>query len=406
MVACETDTITLNIHHDQCMREDVIIFESGIGSNGRSLQGEIQFNVITFNAAMATSEKQMLGTIVLGEPFATSQVGAQRIHCSRPSSQCMRRTRFLEVRRIGEAQNPGPGAHRSHRRGKRSCEAQALRRARCHRCIEENDTLADVTSERWRGSHDRIEQGAVAEKSMIFWHINIQGLRSHTAELVGRIRLATEAPHILCLNETFLDQTVGDVAVEGYALVARWDRSYERGGVCIYASKEISQKVTLQYKSEDAERLWCMLHTDQGPFLLGAWYRPPSPETASMETCEREHEELAAQTLGTLLLGDLNVHHVDWLTHSNSTSAGGKRLRLAAAAMGLNQLVREPTRGNYLLDLALSDIPGASAIALPKIADHSIVQVKTPLLVPEVESIEREVWKFAAADWDRLDALL
>ena len=59
------------------MREDVIIFESGIGSNGRSLQGEIQFNVITFNAAMAASEKQMLGTIVLGEPFATCQVGAQ-----------------------------------------------------------------------------------------------------------------------------------------------------------------------------------------------------------------------------------------------------------------------------------------------------------------------------------------
>ena len=26
--------------------------------------------------------------------------------------------------------------------------------------------------------------------------------------------------------------------------------------------------------------------------------------------------------------------------------------------------------------------------------------------VPEVESIEREVWKFAAADWDRLEALL
>ena len=107
-----------------------------------------------------------------------------------------------------------------------------------------------------------------------------------------------------------------------------------------------------------------------------------------------------------MLVGDLNVHHVDWLNHSSSTSACGKRLRLAAAAIGLNQLVRKPTRGKYLLDLALTDISGTSATVLPKLADHSVVQVVTTLPVPEVEEIEGKVWKFATADWDRLGALL
>ena len=213
-------------------------------------------------------------------------------------------------------------------------------------------------------------------------------------------------PQIICLNETFLDQTIGDVDIEGYVLVARWDRSYERGGVCVYASSSISQKVTLVHKSVIAERVWCMLHTDQGPFLLAAWYRPPYLEVGSIEAFEREHEELATQALGTLLVGDPNVHHVAWLNHSSSTSACGKRLRLAAAAMGLTQLVREPTRGKYLLDLALSDISGARAAVLPKIADHSVVEIRAPLPVPEVESIEREVWKFGTADWDRLECLL
>ena len=102
-------------------------------------------------------------------------------------------------------------------------------------------------------------------------------------------------------------------------------------------------------------------------------------------------------------MGDLNVHHLGWLRHSNGTSAGGKRLRLAAATMGLTQLVREPIRGKYLLDLALSDIAGATAAVLPKVADHNIVEVRAPL---PVRTIECEVWKFATADWDRLEALL
>jgi len=168
----------------------------------------------------------------------------------------------------------------------------------------------------------------------------------------------------------------------------------------------IAQQVTQLHSSEVAERLWCMIHKDQGPFLLGACYRPPHPETATIEACEREHEEFSDQALGTLLVGDLNVHHLGWLGHSSGTSACGKRLRLAAATMGLVQLVREPTRGKNLLDLALSDIAGTRAEVLPKIADHSILEVRAPLPVPEVETIERQVWKFATADWDRLDALL
>ena len=35
-----------------------------------------------------------------------------------------------------------------------------------------------------------------------------------------------------------------------------------------------------------------------------------------------------------------------------------------------------------------------------------MVEVLAPLPVPEVIAIEREVWKFGTADWDRLEALL
>ena len=139
---------------------------------------------------------------------------------------------------------------------------------------------------------------------------------------------------------------------------------------------------------------------------MGAWYRPPGSDSRNIETCEQEHDTLAGEALGTLLLGDLNVHHKEWLIHSGETSSDGKRMRLAAAHMGLRQLAKEPTRGKNLLDLALSDIPGAKASVHPKIADHSIVEVCMPLPVPEVLTIEREVWQFRTADWERSVALL
>ena len=80
--------------------------------------------------------------------------------------------------------------------------------------------------------------------------------------------------------------------------------------------------------------------------------------------------------MGTLLVGDLNVHLEEWLRHSRETSACGKRMHLAAAYMGLKQLVHEPPRGKHLLDLALSDVPKAEARVLPEIADHNIAEVR------------------------------
>ena len=161
-------------------------------------------------------------------------------------------------------------------------------------------------------------------------------------------------------------------------------------------------------------RVWCVLHTDYGPFLLCAWYRPPSDEQLSIESCEKEHERLSRDVMGTLLVGDLNVHHAGWLRHSNGTSAAGRRMCLAAAQMGLHQIDRSPTRDvveeagmtscAHLLDLALTDIAGVTAQVLPKIADHKLVEVVLPLPVPESAVVRRLVWDFKKADWERLEA--
>ena len=93
------------------------------------------------------------------------------------------------------------------------------------------------------------------------------------------MRLSTVPPSLICLNETFLDDSVEDVSLEGYECVARRDRADGRkcGGVAVYAAKSISGRMAMVEKSSSSERVWLVLHADTGPYLLCVWYRPPAP---------------------------------------------------------------------------------------------------------------------------------
>ena len=57
-------------------------------------------------------------------------------------------------------------------------------------------------------------------------HVNIQGLRSHLAELCAVVRLCSTPPDIICINETFLDDAVESIEIEGFTVVGRRDRSH------------------------------------------------------------------------------------------------------------------------------------------------------------------------------------
>ena len=64
--------------------------------------------------------------------------------------------------------------------------------------------------------------------------------------------------------------------------------------------------------------------------------------------------------------------------------------------------MREATRGEYLLDLVLSDTEGVKCKVIPKIADYGAVLVQYGLPVPGTVFKEREVWSYGKADWEGL----
>ena len=260
--------------------------------------------------------------------------------------------------------------------------------------------------------HDRdngpCEAGPSIFKDFSLLQCNIRGFLSHRAELEGQLRLLPSVPSMVCLNETFLDESVSDdkLWLSGYRLLSRRDRCGRTGGgIACFAADRFIEHVALLEHSADFERTWHTIHSDIGPVLFGAWYRPPaSGETASINACDEEWRRLSANFVATILAGDLNVHHTRWLRYSTSVSVEGSVLFRFCSANGLKQRVKGPTRDENLLDLVISDIDPRRVEVLPRISDHNMVFAEFNIGIPEIICVRRIVYDYSKANWADLQA--
>ena len=135
---------------------------------------------------------------------------------------------------------------------------------------------------------------------------------SSLAELVARLRSMKVKPTLICLNETWLDPSTKKIELEGYVLISRRDRQDGRkcGGVAVLALENRAASVSELRKSEKSERVWVLVHSDLGPYIVAAWYRPPEQgETASIDSLREEWNELSSEAVGAIITGDMNIHH-------------------------------------------------------------------------------------------------
>lgn len=154
---------------------------------------------------------------------------------------------------------------------------------------------------------------------------------------------------------------------------------------------EYAPRVTLVENSEAAERIWAMVHSDRGPYLICCWYRPPSPgDVETITSFEDEYRKHKDGATGVFVLGDLNVHSIRWLTHSARESVEGRDLC--------------DTSSKYILDLVLTDVLDCTAKPCAAVADHKAVLTQVKFKIPETVTHEREVLHFSEADWVRMQS--
>ena len=88
---------------------------------------------------------------------------------------------------------------------------------------------------------------------------------------------------------------------------------------------------------------------------------------------------------------------------SRENSSIGERLWNISKDLGLKQLVSDPTRGEYLLDIVLADFGELMQVSvLPSLADHRVVCMDINVNISRSEATSREVLDFKHADWDGL----
>ena len=169
----------------------------------------------------------------------------------------------------------------------------------------------------------------------------------------------------------------------------------------MFALDKVAHKVTHLGDCTVAERSSVIVTSDHGPYVIGCWNRPPTPgEIVSFRSLKEELQTHAAKAVGSVVLGDLNVHHRRWLKFSNINSWEGEVLCCIYPETGQTQLTREPTRREHLLDFVPSSVPEMKTEVLPLNADHKPVTATLKLSVPSHVVAGRKVWRYRQADWE------
>jgi len=166
-----------------------------------------------------------------------------------------------------------------------------------------------------------------------------------------RCLVATEEADIIAVTESWIQTEVRDFeaefAIPGYAVIKKDRLGRQGGGVLLYV-KDTLQPVELAIVG-NLELLGVDIGTSPKLRILLV-YRPPHLTADVDETLYEQLSHLMQRRTG-IVVGDFNCH-VDW--EAGSADGEGNRLLQWALDNFLFQEVKEPTRGENILDLIFS----------------------------------------------------
>ena len=220
----------------------------------------------------------------------------------------------------------------------------------------------------------------------------------------------SEADVAIVTETKFTPEKVTDVeaSVPGYTTPIRCDRTAQGGGVAVWLKTGLCFQQLSHINTLHFDMVWLSISLRiKEKVVLCAVYRSGLLAGDDVELLRHLDSSLdIARRHGACVIvaGDFNVHNQSWL-NSTSTMKAGEYLEDIANIHGLEQHVAEPTRGNALLDLVLSDFPSniiTSCGAPLGASDHATITIGFLLYCVREPRTSRTVWRYSRADWDRL----
>ena len=233
-------------------------------------------------------------------------------------------------------------------------------------------------------------QGSVAKIPKLVF-ANIQGLRT-TNRKDKTTRLSEIAREenaiIIAITESHLrEETLSaEVEIPGF-YIQRMDRAgqIKKGGVAFYFREDIVQQFGSMQGGSRSNIEYLCSYSPRWNLVVAIVYRPEG--TAEFEAVMNEiavYANLRGPPMPNLvILGDFNFPQIDWNTGATrwaGKSAEEKRRALHLLDWSehfcLTQVIEEPTRGDNVLDLILTnntDMILSSAVTDPGISDHRVI---------------------------------
>ena len=219
---------------------------------------------------------------------------------------------------------------------------------------------------------------------------------------------------VLAVTETHLSKDIPDhdIALPNYQLF-RKDRNRHGGGVCLYVKDEIAASKIPRLDNDDIEILWLKLHVNSKNIFFGVCYRPPGQndqdKSIFLEHLESDLDHvtnLCGNSKHLILTGDFNDRTTDW--HSNHTNSElGQDLYNLFNALGLHQIIDEPTRNENILDLIITNKPqlilNHGVLDPIHDLDHCPIYGKLNLHLIKTKPFSRQIWDYKAGDYNKLN---
>ena len=148
--------------------------------------------------------------------------------------------------------------------------------------------------------------------------------------------------------------------------------------------------------------------------LICVWYRLPGQSVSQVDTFVDSFYDsvsLAAanNNSSSILLGDFNNRCQPWDSDHNNSELKLKLVN-AVKRYDMTQLINEPTRNQYILDLSITDsldyiVESGVLPPIPNL-DHSIIYCHVKTSYSKNSILSRQIWLYDEGDYDLLTNFL
>ena len=228
----------------------------------------------------------------------------------------------------------------------------------------------------------------------------------------------TNSPSVMALCETGLDRSIleQDFTIPGYCpLISKPDHQHRKGhGLGVYIKEGFPCGRDLRYEVTDSPYMCfrvALLHSTAFIFTL---YRPHGDGCSVIDHIADQVDKIFTDhpSASIHICGDFNVHHEEWLVHSNNTDREGRICYDFSIVYGLTQIVDQTTRvpknsreRPNLLDLFLTNCPEFCTATVESplgSSDHSVISVRVDIQCKESSDVpyHRTIYRYSKADWD------